>query len=103
MGEAPEEAIRLGTERRLRPVLMTACITALGMLPLLFASGPGSEIQRPLAIVVTGGLLSSTLLTLLLLPRIFLQLGTDNGLALARSRWQQRWPRLTRWLNRRAP
>ena len=70
-GEAMQEVVRLGTERRLRPVLMTAVITALGMLPLLFATGPGSEIQRPLAIVVTGGLVSSTLLTLLLLPRIF--------------------------------
>jgi len=63
--------IRKGAERRLRPVLMTALIAALGMIPLLFATGPGSEIQRPLAIVVTGGLLSSTLLTLYLLPRIF--------------------------------
>jgi len=60
--------VRRGSERRLRPVLMTALITALGMIPLLFASGPGSEIQRPLAIVVTGGLVSATLLTLLLLP-----------------------------------
>jgi cobalt-zinc-cadmium resistance protein CzcA len=50
---------------------MTASITALGLLPLLFATGPGSEIQRPLAIVVTGGLLSSTALTLLLLPLLY--------------------------------
>ncbi|MBM3370785.1 MAG: efflux RND transporter permease subunit [Betaproteobacteria bacterium] len=70
-GEAIETAIRKGAERRLRPVLMTALIAALGMVPLLFATGPGSEIQRPLAIVVTGGLLSSTLLTLYLLPRVF--------------------------------
>ena len=63
--------VRLGSERRLRPVLMTAIITALGMVPLLFATGPGSEIQKPLAIVVTGGLVSATLLTLLLLPLIF--------------------------------
>ncbi|MFY7986485.1 MAG: efflux RND transporter permease subunit, partial [Burkholderiaceae bacterium] len=70
-GEAIETVIRKGAERRLRPVLMTALIAALGMIPLLFATGPGSEIQRPLAIVVTGGLLSSTLLTLYLLPRIF--------------------------------
>jgi len=70
-GEALDAVIRNGTERRLRPVLMTAVIAALGMIPLLFATGPGSEIQRPLAIVVTGGLLSSTLLTLYLLPRIF--------------------------------
>ncbi len=70
-GEDLATVVRLGTERRLRPVLMTAIITALGMLPLLFATGPGSEIQKPLAIVVTGGLVSATLLTLLLLPLIF--------------------------------
>ena len=65
------EAVRTGAMKRLRPVLMTAIITALGMVPLLFATGPGSEIQKPLAIVVTGGLVSATLLTLLLLPLIF--------------------------------
>ena len=70
--------VRLGTERRLRPVLMTAVITALGMIPLLFATGPGSEIQRPLAIVVTGGLFSATLLTLLLLPKIFERFGATG-------------------------
>jgi len=57
-----------GAKRRLRPVLMTASIAAFGLVPLLFATGPGSEIQRPLAIVVIGGLVSSTLLTLVLLP-----------------------------------
>ena len=74
-GEDLYTVVRLGTERRLRPVLMTAVITALGMIPLLFATGPGSEIQRPLAIVVTGGLITSTLLTLLLLPKIFERYG----------------------------
>jgi heavy metal efflux system protein len=74
-GETMDVVVRLGTERRLRPVLMTAVITALGMIPLLFATGPGSEIQRPLAIVVTGGLISSTLLTLLLLPKLFERYG----------------------------
>jgi cobalt-zinc-cadmium resistance protein CzcA len=74
-GESLDSVVRLGAERRLRPVLMTAVITGLGMIPLLFASGPGSEIQRPLAIVVTGGLVSSTLLTLFLLPRIFERFG----------------------------
>jgi cobalt-zinc-cadmium resistance protein CzcA len=74
-GEPMATVVRLGTKRRLRPVLMTAVITALGMIPLLFATGPGSEIQRPLAIVVTGGLFSSTLLTLLLLPKIFERFG----------------------------
>ena len=77
-GEAMATVVRLGTERRLRPVLMTAVITALGMIPLLFATGPGSEIQRPLAIVVTGGLFSSTLLTLLLLPKIFERFGAAS-------------------------
>ena len=65
------EAIREGSVRRLRPVLMTASIAALGLVPLLFASGPGSEIQRPLAIVVIGGLFSSTILTLLMLPILY--------------------------------
>jgi cobalt-zinc-cadmium resistance protein CzcA len=60
-----------GARRRLRPVLMTASITAFGLAPLLFASGPGSEIQRPLAVVVVGGLASSTLLTLVLLPILY--------------------------------
>lgn len=62
-----------GAHRRLRPVLMTASITAFGLLPLLFASGPGSEIQRPLAIVVIGGLITATALTLLLLPILYLR------------------------------
>ncbi|WP_375790826.1 efflux RND transporter permease subunit [Bradyrhizobium sp. vgs-9] len=64
-----------GAMRRLRPVLMTASITALGLIPLLFASGPGSEVQRPLAIVVIGGLVSSTLLTLILLPILYRRYG----------------------------
>ena len=65
------DAVRQGAIRRLRPVLMTASITAFGLLPLMFATGPGSEIQRPLAIVVIGGLVSSTALTLILLPILF--------------------------------
>jgi cobalt-zinc-cadmium resistance protein CzcA len=67
-----------GAKRRLRPVLMTASIAAFGLVPLLFASGPGSEIQRPLAIVVIGGLVSSTLLTLVLLPILFRRFGLDR-------------------------
>jgi cobalt-zinc-cadmium resistance protein CzcA len=63
--------VREGALRRLRPVLMTASITAFGLIPLLLASGPGSEIQKPLAIVVVGGLFSSTALTLLLLPVLY--------------------------------
>lgn len=56
---------------RLRPVLMTALTTALGLLPLLYASGTGSEVQRPLAVVVTGGLISSTLVTLFVIPSVY--------------------------------
>ncbi|MDR2853398.1 MAG: CusA/CzcA family heavy metal efflux RND transporter [Burkholderiaceae bacterium] len=69
------EVVREGALRRLRPVLMTANITALGLIPLLFASGPGSEVQRPLAIVVIGGLVSSTTLTLLVLPLLYRRFG----------------------------
>lgn len=67
-----------GAKRRLRPVLMTASIAAFGLVPLLFATGPGSEIQRPLAIVVIGGLVSSTLLTLILLPMLYLRFGQSK-------------------------
>jgi cobalt-zinc-cadmium resistance protein CzcA len=65
------KVVLVGSARRLRPVLMTASIAAFGLIPLLFATGPGSEIQRPLAIVVIGGLVSSTFLTLFLLPILF--------------------------------
>jgi heavy metal efflux system protein len=74
-GVAIAEIVTQGALRRLRPVLMTASITAFGLVPLLFATGPGSEIQRPLAIVVIGGLVSSTLLTLVLLPSLFRRFG----------------------------
>ncbi|OQX75053.1 MAG: CusA/CzcA family heavy metal efflux RND transporter [Campylobacteraceae bacterium 4484_4] len=67
-----EILIRDATLLRLRPVLMTAFTTLFGILPLLFASGVGSEIQYPLAVVVTGGIISSTLLTLLVLPALYL-------------------------------
>jgi cobalt-zinc-cadmium resistance protein CzcA len=70
-GRSQEEAVREGTALRFRPVMMTAAVAALGLVPFLFASGPGSEIQRPLAIVVIGGLVTSTALTLLLVPVIY--------------------------------
>jgi cobalt-zinc-cadmium resistance protein CzcA len=66
-----EEAVQEGCNRRLRPVLMTALVAILGLIPLLFASGPGSEVQRPLAVVVVFGLLTSTLLTLIILPVLY--------------------------------
>jgi cobalt-zinc-cadmium resistance protein CzcA len=65
------EAVEEGAERRLRPVLMTAMIASLGLVPLLLATGPGSELQRPLAVVVIGGLVTSTVLTLVLLPTLY--------------------------------
>ena len=70
-GVSLNEAITTGCERRLRPVLMTASVAILGLVPLLFATGPGSEVQKPLAVVVIGGLISSTLLTLLVLPVLY--------------------------------
>lgn len=76
-GMALSEAVRRGAERRLRPVLMTASIAAFGLVPLLFATGPGSEIQKPLAIVVIGGLVSATLLTLILLPILYERFGEN--------------------------
>nr|WP_206609548.1 CusA/CzcA family heavy metal efflux RND transporter [Thiohalobacter thiocyanaticus] len=74
-GMVMTEVVVQGALRRLRPVLMTATIAAFGLVPLLFASGPGSEIQRPLAIVVIGGLATSTLLTLVLLPILYQRYG----------------------------
>jgi len=75
LGYSIGELVVEGARRRLRPVLMTASIAAFGLVPLLFASGPGSEIQRPLAIVVIGGLISSTALTLILLPILYRRYG----------------------------
>jgi cobalt-zinc-cadmium resistance protein CzcA len=66
-----DEIVRLGSERRLRPVMMTASIAALGLVPLLFVTGPGAEIQKPLAVVVIGGLVTSTALTLFILPVLY--------------------------------
>jgi len=65
------EAIIKGCEQRLRPILMTASVAVFGLVPMLFASGPGSEVQKPLAIVVVGGLATSTLITLLVLPVLY--------------------------------
>ena len=76
-GMSLAEVVVEGARRRLRPVLMTASIAAFGLVPLLFASGPGSEIQRPLAVVVIGGLVTSTLLTLVLLPILYRRFGLE--------------------------
>ena len=70
-GVAPRQACIEGSRSRLRAVLMTACTTALGLSPLLFSSDVGSEVQRPLATVVVGGLLTSTLVTLFIMPAFY--------------------------------
>jgi len=70
-GRTVQEAVIEGATLRFRPVMMTATVAMLGLIPFLFSSGPGSEVQRPLAIVVIGGLITCTLLTLLVLPTIY--------------------------------
>ena len=70
-GLAVVEAIKLGAVQRLRPVLMTALVASLGFVPMAFNTGMGAEVQRPLATVVIGGILSSTLLTLIVLPALY--------------------------------
>jgi cobalt-zinc-cadmium resistance protein CzcA len=70
-GRSVDEAVLTGSQDRLRPVLMTASIAIFSLIPMLYATGPGSEVQRPLAVVVVGGLLTSTLLTLLILPALY--------------------------------
>lgn len=70
-GLSMEEAIVQGAVTRLRPVLMTALVASLGFLPMALATGTGAEVQRPLATVVVGGLITSTLLTLFVLPALY--------------------------------
>ena len=70
-GTPLDEAIREGALTRLRPVLMTALVASLGFIPMAIATGTGAEVQRPLATVVIGGILSSTVLTLLVLPILY--------------------------------
>jgi len=70
-GLAIDEAAIKGACQRIRPVLMTALTTALGLLPLLYSTGTGSEVQRPLATVVLGGLMTSTVLTWLVIPALY--------------------------------
>jgi cobalt-zinc-cadmium resistance protein CzcA len=70
-GMSVEDAVQRGCMVRLRPVLMTALVASLGFVPMALAHGTGAEVQRPLATVVIGGLLSSTLLTLVVLPALY--------------------------------
>jgi cobalt-zinc-cadmium resistance protein CzcA len=80
-GQSVEDAVVQGAVLRLRPVLVTALVAALGLVPLLFATGPGSEIQKPLAAVVIGGLISSTGLTLIVLPALYRRFESNSTAA----------------------
>ncbi|MHB8423276.1 MAG: efflux RND transporter permease subunit [Leptospirales bacterium] len=75
-GFSPEEAVKRAASRRVRPVIMTALVGTLGILPLLLSNGTGANVQRPLAAVVVGGIFSSTLMTLLVLPSVYLLVRT---------------------------
>ena len=74
------KAIHDGAMKRLRPVLMTALVASLGFVPMAIATGAGAEVQRPLATVVIGGIVSSTLLTLLVLPALYRMFHSDGDL-----------------------
>ncbi|MBS0439927.1 MAG: efflux RND transporter permease subunit, partial [Proteobacteria bacterium] len=80
-GQRVRDAVLRGTALRLRPVLMTASVAILGLVPMLLSSGVGAETQRPLATVVVGGLITSTLLTLVLLPVLYdwIEQGTGSS------------------------
>jgi len=78
-GRSVLDAVREGAETRLRPVLMTALVASLGFIPMALATSAGAEVQRPLATVVIGGLITSTLLTLLILPTLYAWLEKDDG------------------------
>lgn len=86
-GHTKEQAIRLASVQRLRPKLMTASCAALGLLPILLSRGVGAEIEKPLAIVMVGGLVSSTLFTLLVLPAVYI--GLERAKSGARSHWNR--------------
>lgn len=79
-GKTVPEAVRLGAVTRLRPVLMTTLVAALGFIPMALSTGIGAEVQRPLASVVIGGILSSTLLTLLVLPTLYVWFEPEKAL-----------------------
>jgi cobalt-zinc-cadmium resistance protein CzcA len=85
-GMPRRQALFEGAQLRFRPVMMTATVAALGLVPFLFATGPGSEVQRPLAIVVIGGLITSTLLTLVVVPALYGFFDDQPDLPLALSR-----------------
>ena len=77
-GRSRVDAILEGALTRLRPVAMTALVASLGFVPMAIATGTGAEVQRPIATVVIGGLISATLLTLLVLPALYARFGRDD-------------------------
>ncbi|MBY0401863.1 efflux RND transporter permease subunit, partial [Myxococcota bacterium] len=83
-GRSLDDAIREGALTRLRPVLMTALVASLGFVPMALATGTGAEVQRPLATVVIGGLVTSTALTLLVLPALYRLFTPNTGEPAAR-------------------
>jgi cobalt-zinc-cadmium resistance protein CzcA len=85
-GVSKQEAITRGAITRLRPVAMTALVASLGFVPMAIATGTGAEVQKPLATVVIGGLISATLLTLLVLPALYARFSGEGENALAS--WQ---------------
>jgi len=78
-GRSLEAAVREGALTRLRPVLMTALVASLGFVPMAISTGAGAEVQRPLATVVIGGIVSSTALTLLVLPLLYRRFAPRDG------------------------
>jgi cobalt-zinc-cadmium resistance protein CzcA len=78
-GETLDDAVEQGALTRLRPVLMTAAVAAFGFVPMAVATSAGAEVQRPLATVVIGGLVTSTLLTLFVLPAVYTWLGKKDA------------------------
>jgi len=78
-GSDLKEAVLQGAMKKLRPVIMTTLTTVLGVAPLLFSLGMGAELQRPLATVVVGGAITSTLLTLFMLPTLYILLERKKG------------------------
>ena len=80
-GQGAHDALIAGCATRLRPVLMTALVASLGFVPMALATGTGAEVQRPLATVVIGGVISSTFLTLLVLPVLYLLAHRDRSSA----------------------
>jgi cobalt-zinc-cadmium resistance protein CzcA len=80
-GAPLDDAVRDGCQTRLRPVLMTAMVAAVGFVPMAFNTGVGAEIQRPLATVVIGGIVSNTLLTLVVLPTLYMSARGRRGRA----------------------